>query len=248
MNLIPRLILISCLLTGLLTVGSVVQAEQEGNKFIPVTDSMLQNPDPADWLMWRRTLNSWGYSPLKQIKRRNVKKLTLAWARGLPEPRGTGVQEATPLVYNGIMYMPIRGDIIQAINAATGDLIWEYSRKLPEDLGDYLWGSGTNRNLAIYDDMIIGSSSDLAVFALDAVTGKLIWETQINDYKTHPALQTSGPIIADGKVISTRGCQPKGGPEACVITAHDAKNGQELWAHSHYPETRRRRRYLGGAL
>ncbi|HYN83299.1 MAG TPA: hypothetical protein VES88_17605 [Gemmatimonadaceae bacterium] len=87
-------------------------------RFVPVTDKMLQNPDPADWLMWRRTLDSWGYSPLDQINSNNVQQLTLAWSRTLTH----GVQEGTPLVYRGVMYMPNPSDIIQAIDAKTGDL------------------------------------------------------------------------------------------------------------------------------
>ena len=87
----------------------------------------------------------------------------------------------------------------------------------------------TNRNLAIYGNRIIDTSGDEYVFALDAMTGEMVWETQILDYKVHPANQTSGPIIADGKVISGRSCAPKGGPNACVIVAHDATTGTELW-------------------
>lgn len=52
-------------------------------KITPVTDAMLQNPDPNEWLMWRRTLNAWGFSPLDQINRTNVKNLRMVWTRGL---------------------------------------------------------------------------------------------------------------------------------------------------------------------
>ena len=65
----------------------------------PVTDAMLQQPDPADWLMWRRTLDSWGHSPLEQIDRRNVVDLRLVWTRAL----GPGMQEGTPLVHDGVL-------------------------------------------------------------------------------------------------------------------------------------------------
>src|SRR5947209_13990030 len=117
--------------------------------FAPVTDRMLENPDPADWLMWRRTLNSWGYSPLNQINRGNATSLQLVWTRGM----GMGVQEATPLVYKGMMYLPNPSDDTQAIDAATGDLVWEYRRPVPEDLSKWLLGAPLkNRNLAIYGD------------------------------------------------------------------------------------------------
>ena len=192
--------------------------------FVPVTDQMLQNPDPADWLMWRRTLDSWGYSPLDQIDRSNVEDLRLVWTRGL----GPGMQEGTPLVYDGIMYFPNPSDLVQALDAATGDLIWEYRRSLPGDLGEFFPVPSINRNLAIYGTAIIDTSADDYVFALDARTGELLWETRIVDYR-RGAQQTSGPIIADGKIISGRGCEPEGSPAACVITAHDAATGEELW-------------------
>ena len=94
---------------------------------------------------------------------------------------------------------------------------------------DYLPVPSINRNLAIYGNVIIDTSADDYVFALDALTGELAWETLILDYQVNAAQQTSGPIIADGKIISGRGCEPEGGPDACIITAHDATTGEELW-------------------
>ena len=200
---------------------------QPGSRFVPVTDAALQDPDPADWLMWRRTLDAWGYSPLEQINRDNVGDLRMVWTRALT----SGLQQGTPLIYDGVMYMPNPRDVIQAIDGATGDLLWEYRRSLPADVDEYLIAvlADINRNIAIYDNLIIDTSVDDYVFALDAATGRLAWETQILDYRTHPANQTSGPIIANGKIISGRSCAPAGGPEACVITAHDARTGAELW-------------------
>jgi PQQ-dependent dehydrogenase (methanol/ethanol family) len=202
------------------------QAQSE-RSFTPVTDAMLQNPAAADWLMWRRTLNSWGYSPLDQVDRGNVDKLRMVWSRAL----ATGSQQGTPLVYDGVMYMPNPRDVIQAIDAVTGDLLWEYRRSRPVDLDDYVAASlsEAKRNIAIYSNLIISTSADDYVFALDAETGQLAWETEILDYTKNPAHQSSGPIIADGKVISGRGCMPEGGPEACIVTAHNAGTGAELW-------------------
>ena len=73
------------------------------------------------------------------------------------------------------------------------------------------------------------TSGDDYVFALDAATGELAWETQILDYRVNPANQRSGPIVADGKIVSGRGCTPRGGPNACFIVLHDATTGEELW-------------------
>jgi len=191
----------------------------------PVTSQMLNQPNPADWLMWRRTLNSWGYSPLNQINGSNANQLRLVWTRGM----GPGVQEATPLVHDGVMYLPNPSDYIQAMDAATGDLKWEYKRKLPDDLGKFIPVPSINRNLAIFGDKIIDTSADDFLFALDSATGTLAWETRIVDYRETPAQETSGPIIANGKIYSTRGCEFKFSPDGCIITAHDAVSGKELW-------------------
>ena len=199
---------------------------QPSPDFVPVTDEMLQDPAPGDWLMWRRTLDSWGYSPLQQIDRDNVSDLRLVWSRGL-DP---GKQEGTPLVYKGVMYMPNPSDVIQALDAVTGDLLWEYRRQVPDDIERYIGGLETvNRNIAIYGNLIIDTANDGYIFALEAMSGELVWETKITDQKTEPARHSSGPIVANGKLISGRSCRPLRGPEACVIVAHDAATGEELW-------------------
>ena len=214
-----------------LVVAAEAPNRAQGESFVPVTDAMLQDPDPADWLMWRRTLDGWGYSPLDAITRENVADLRMVWSRAL-QP---GTQEGTPLAYDGVLYMPNPRDVIQAIDAVTGDLLWEHRREIPDDVEDYLFGSATNRNIAIHGNLIIDTSADDHVFALDATTGEPVWETLILDYRTHPASQTSGPIIANGKVFSGRSCMPLGGPDACVITAHDAATGAELWRRRTIP-------------
>ena len=200
---------------------------QEADRIRPVTDAELENPSDDEWLMWRRTLDGWGYSPLDQIDRDNVGDLRLVWTRAL----GAGRQQGTPLVRDGVLFMPNPSDVIQAIDAVTGDLIWEHRRDRPDDLGDYMIGTltETNRNIAIHGELIIDTSMDDHVFALNAETGELVWDTEILDYRVNPANQTSGPITAGGKVFSGRSCDPRGGPLACVITAHDAATGEELW-------------------
>jgi PQQ-dependent dehydrogenase (methanol/ethanol family) len=187
--------------------------------FVPVTDEMIQKPSPSDWLSWRRTLDSWAYSPLTQINRSNVSRMRMAWARGT----GAGRGEGTPLVYNGTMYIGHPGDVVQAIDAKSGDLLWEYKRTLPTGVR-----IDTNRNMAIWGTTLIDASADNQMFALDARTGTLVWETPVMDPKKR-ATASSGPIIVNGKVIEGRQCQPDAGSDACIITAHDAKTGKELW-------------------
>ncbi len=225
------LLVLSIGFTGLQLGPASVHA-QSSNDFTPVTDAMLANPSPDDWLMWRRTLDGWGYSPLDQITRDNVDSLNLAWTRALR----TGSMEGTPLAYDGVIYMPNSSDAIQAIDAVTGDLKWEYLRDLPDDVYDFVGGNArNNRNIAIYDRFIVNTSDDDYAFALDATTGELAWETQIFDYRVTPAGHSSGPIVADGKMISGRSCRPAGGPESCVIVAHDARTGEEMWRRRTVP-------------
>ena len=231
---VPGLLVIPLVaaLGGALAVPAAAQAQPESD-FVPVTDAMLQDPAPGDWLMWRRTLDGWGYSPLDQIDRDNVGELRMVWSRALTEGR----QQGTPLAYGGVLYMPNPADVIQAIDAVTGDLVWEHRREVPDDIGDYVFNTlwQNNRNIAIYGSTILDTSADDHIFALDAETGRMVWETQVLDYQTHPATQSSGPIVADGKVVSGRSCMPAGGPDACVITAHDPHTGEELWRRRTIP-------------
>ena len=114
----------------LITIAGLSAAKQQAppqQSFTPVTDEMLWKPSPNDWLTRRRTLDS--YSPLKEIDRSNVSRLKMMWSRGIV---GGRTQEATPLVYNGTMYIPNPGDIIMAIDDKTGDLKWEYNASTPK--------------------------------------------------------------------------------------------------------------------
>lgn len=204
---------------SILMMGTFFASAQQ-TEFVPVTDEMLQNPDPEDWLMWRRTYDAHAFSPLDQITRENVGELELAWSWAM-EP---GTNQPTPLVYDGVMYLPNPGDIIQAFDAASGDLLWEYRRELPEDArqGDRV------RNISIFEDKIYLAADDGYLVALDARTGAVTWETQRADY-TLGYSNTSGPMVVDGVVITgLNGCS-QFYPESCYITGHDAESGEELW-------------------
>jgi alcohol dehydrogenase (cytochrome c) len=212
---------------------TILAAPTKAAEFVPVTDAMLENPDPADWLMWRRTVDSWGYSPLEQIGRRNVAQLKLAWSVDLNEAPS---QEGIPLVYDGVLYFPSPMDVTTAFEAATGKQLWQHRRTLPADLGQFVPFPQTNRNLAIYGRLIIDNGADDYIYALDAVTGEQVWETKILDYKIHHVKQGSAPLVANGVLIAGRNCQPNGGPDACVITGHDARTGKELWRKRTIPK------------
>ncbi len=223
----PALIVCSFVAVVLAVAAGPPAFAQEADRIRPVTDAELENPSPDEWLMWRRTLDGWGYSPLDQVDRDNVADLQMVWSRALTPGR----QQGTPLVRDGVLFMPNPRDVIQALDAVTGDLIWEHRRDRPDDLADYMIGTliDTNRNIAIHGELIIDTSMDDHIFALNAETGEVVWDTEILDYRVNPANQTSGPIVAGGKVYSGRSCDPRGGPNGCVITAHDAATGEELW-------------------
>src|ERR1700730_6236038 len=142
--------------------------------FVPVTQAMLNNPNPADWLMVSRTYNEQRFSPLNQISRANVGQLRMAWARGLP----SGTQESTPIVYRGVMYLFAPGATIQAVDATNGDLIWEYARKYPDGVRGT---AAREKSLAIYQDMIYFAAPDGFLVAIDAKTGKLRWESKLDN-------------------------------------------------------------------
>ena len=184
--------------------------------FIPLTDAMLRDPDPADWPMMRRNFYAHSYSPLDQINTETVKNLQLEWVWNMHE----GDSEPAPLVYNGIVYLINPGNVIQALDGKTGELIWEH------------WTGPANRqdmrNIAMYNDKIIQATTDARLVALDARTGEQLWETAIAD-NTKGFSNSSGPIVADGKIINgLAGCS-RYIPEDCYISAYDANTGELLW-------------------
>jgi alcohol dehydrogenase (cytochrome c) len=190
----------------------------------PVTDALLRSPPDASWLNWRRTLDGQGFSPLTQVNRRTVGGLRLAWAMTMRE----GSNQVTPLVHEGVMFLAHPGNVVQAVDAATGSLIWEYAYPYPSESRTL---GGPTRNIAIYRDRLFVATYDAALIALEARTGRLLWRTEKADYRkgfTH----TAGPLIADGVVVSgINGCE-RFKREGCFITGHDPETGRELWRTS----------------
>ena len=204
--------------------GPVQLVNREVRSFTPVTDELLRHPPDGEWLSWRRTLDGHGYSPLQQITPDNVQDLRLAWVWATAEGR----VETTPLVHGSTMYLASPGNLLQALDAKTGDIIWEYRRQFPSDAPSR---TSRTRTVAIYQDKIFMNTADAAIIAVDARTGELVWETQ----KVDPKLgfgHSGGPIIADGVVISgITGCG-RFTEDGCFITGHDPDTGKELWRTS----------------
>lgn len=213
--------------TALLIGGAAhAQAPHPGaDDFVPVTDEMLQNPDAADWINWRRTYNGWAHSPLTQITRENIGQLQMVWGWNM-EP---GTSQPTPLVYDGVMYLANPRDAITALNAANGDFIWQYTRELPEGAGGGT--SGATRNIAIFGDRIFTDTADSYAMAFDARTGQVVWETQTGDWEKDRVAFSTGPIVANGKLIAGQtGCSRfREDRSGCYVMAHDPESGEELW-------------------
>ena len=193
--------------------------------FVPVTDAMLREPPPENWIGFRNGYALWGYSPLDQIDAGNVTELRLVWSRAMQ----LGYQEVEPIVHNGVMFLANVEDIVQALDATTGDLLWQYRRNLPENIANVTGTRYRYRNVSIYGDKIFLATNDAFLVALDARTGELVWETQRADYRERVA-QTAGPTIVNGKLITGSRCNPSSPrPGGCFITAHDVDTGEELW-------------------
>lgn len=185
----------------------------------PVTDAMLLDPPADDWLIWRRTRDSLGHSPLVQISKNNVDELQLAWSWSLPE----GANMMVPIVHDGVLFAYSFGDVVQAFDAATGDLLWSFQRQLDGDTPP-----DSKKGAAIYDDKLIIPTSDMHLLALDVKTGQVAWDHKVDLGGQQGFWFKSAPLIANGKAIIglTGRQQVKGGD---FILAVDMDNGEELW-------------------
>jgi alcohol dehydrogenase (cytochrome c) len=190
-------------------------------KLSPVTDALLDQAPDGDWLTWRRTWASTGFSPLRQIDKANVKRLTPAWTLVLP----ASSNEITPVVHDGVIFID-SGNTIKAIDAVSGDTLWQYVRQLPAALNN--GRTAIVKNIAIYQDKIYAPTPDGHVVALDAKTGKLVWDTGVLGPKEAALRLDGGPIVAHGKVImGASGCNTYAG--GCFIFGLDAQTGAEAW-------------------
>jgi len=199
--------------TGLTVRGTV-------QNFVPVTDAILRNPPPSDWLMLRHDYSATSYSPLTQISADNVKTLKLAWMWPMREG---GTNQPAPIVYNGTLYLANTGGVVQALDARIGRLIWEH--RVGADVAP--------RGLALYRNMLIFHSmarwavtrQDAFLVALDARTGEQVWKVQMPDAYA----SNSGPLIANGLIIQGMGTCQVYEEKKCFISAYDPANGKQVW-------------------
>jgi alcohol dehydrogenase (cytochrome c) len=204
----------------------------QGNikNYTNITDAMLAKPSPNDWLMYRGNYAGWSYSSLDQINTGNVKQLQMKWTMAMNDG---GTNETTPLIHDGIMYLWAPGNSVEAINAVTGELLWRNNiGPPPRNLNP--GGDVPERSMALYNDKVIVPTMEQKIYALDARTGKIVWQTYYSDPKDpmeggdHGS--DGGVIVINGKVeIGMTACGRIPQAAHCYISAYDANTGKRVW-------------------
>jgi alcohol dehydrogenase (cytochrome c) len=215
--------------------GVILQGDIKN--YTNITDAMLTNPSPNDWLMYRGNYAGWSYSPLNQINTGNVSQLQLKWTLAMNDG---GTNETTPLVHDGIMYLWAPGNAVEAINAVTGELLWRNNiGPAPRNLNP--GGDVAERSMALYNDKVIVPTMEQKIYALDARTGKIVWQTYYSDPKDPQEGEhgsDGGVIVIHGKVIigmTNCGRIPQAGH--CYISAYDANTGKRAWKFATVADT-----------
>ncbi len=182
---------------GLLALVSFTQspkAAEPARDYSAVTDARLVSPEARNWLMYRRTYDSWGYSPLDKINARNVQELVPVWSASTGTVEG---HQSPPIVNDGTMFITTPFNQVLAFDAASGELLWRYQRRMPPDIR---MGHPTNRGVALYGDKLYMATSDAKVVALDARTGRVVWDKAVEDYNGGYYM-TMAPLAARGKIM-----------------------------------------------
>jgi len=209
------------LLSAMVATALAIPAVASAN----VTDAMIQNDakSTGDVLSWGIGTEGQRYSPLKDINVSNVGKLVPAWSFSFGGEKQRG-QESQPVIHNGKMFVTGSYSRIYALDASTGEKLWKYEHRLPEGIMPCC--DVVNRGAALYDNLVIFSTLDAQLIALDQNTGKVVWKDKIDDYAAGYS-NTAAPIIANGLVLTG----VSGGEFGVVgrVEARNAKTGEMVW-------------------
>ena len=188
-----------------------------------VDANRIAAPDPANWPSYGRSYSEQRFSPLSHINADNAPRLGLAWYADLDSDRG---QEATPLEIDGVLYVSTAWSIVKAFDAKSGTLLWSYDPAVPRALGVNGCCDVVSRGVTAWKGKIFVATFDGRLVALDARTGKPVWNVMTLD-PAKPYTITQAPRVIKGRVV----IGTSGGEYGVrgYISAYDAETGTLAW-------------------
>ena len=194
-----------------------------GDKVGPVTSKMLESgtSNTSQWLLYGGGYDNLRHSPVKRLTPKSLKSLHVAWSA----PTGTAGQfETSPVDYGGVMYITTSYNRIMALDAASGQILWRYDVKLPDDIR--ICCGPVNRGAAIGGDLVLMATLDSRLFAFDRKTGKVMWQAKLAEYKDGTAATSAPLIVGDLAYIGIAGGEfgVRG-----FIDAYNVKTGKRVW-------------------
>jgi len=217
-----------------ITLVTMTNAQQNGDdtsvpSFTPVSSDRLLNAEsePHNWLMYSGNYNAQRYSALTQLDRRNVSELEIAWVHQLSV---LDRAETTPLVVDGVMFITESPSTVIAVDAASGRPYWRYEHQLPEEI--IICCGRNNRGVAVQGDTVLMSTLDAHLVALDAKTGSVRWETEVQE-ATAGYSKTDAPLVVGDKVFTGIA----GGEYGIrgLIDAYNINTGEREWRFNTTP-------------
>jgi alcohol dehydrogenase (cytochrome c) len=192
----------------------------------PVTDAMLRDPDPGDWLMFRRTYDGQSYSPLDQINTSNVKNLQLVWSWGIEKGASPNVDDwVGPIVHDGVMYLSMPGGVVHALDAATGDFLWQYRHQMAKGFSPGATG-GIRGGIVLYSDKAYIHPADGKIDAINVKDGSKAFESSLYDPGDGHSPSSGTGLAVEGKIVSGVDCAQGA---RCFVGAIDANTGERAW-------------------
>ncbi len=223
--------LVSLTVIALVTITSAQQSDDDTSVpgFNPVSSDRLLNAEsePQNWLMYSGNYKAQRYSALNQLDRRNVAELEIAWVHQLSV---LDRAETTPLVVDGVMFITESPSTVIAVDAASGRPYWRYEHQLPEEI--IICCGRNNRGVAVQGDTVIMSTLDAHLIALDAKTGSVRWETEVQE-GTAGYSKTGAPLVVGDKVFTGIA----GGEYGIrgLIDAYNINTGEREWRFNTTP-------------